>query len=64
MTLGAKYGNRKLKIVAANIDDIRNSNILYELDVRTKHILVEIVCIQETQYEIHRNTSAQLSGGI
>ena len=51
--LGIRYGDRQLKVVSANIDDIRRQIILKEIDFMMARSKVDIVCIQET----HATTS-------
>ena len=49
IALGTQYGDRTLKVIAANIGDIRNITTLPELDIRQKQIDIDIVCVHETR---------------
>ena len=51
-TLGIRYGERQLKIISANIDDIRNKATLKELDIRMANMKADFVCLQETHETI------------
>ena len=48
--IGINYGERLLKIIAPNMDDInmRNNETLREFDRRMQHMNADIVCTQET----------------
>ena len=37
-----------MKVISANIDDMRNDTIINELDIRMSQIKADIICIQET----------------
>ena len=58
-TLGTQYGDRKLKIIAADIDELRNKTTLHELDVRMNHMDVDILRIQETRHTQSMTLHAQ-----
>ena len=51
--IGTGYGERQLKIVSANIDDLRNKTMRKELDIRMGNMKAGLVCLQET----HETTS-------
>lgn len=46
---GVKYGNRALKVISIDIDDIRCQNAQREIVVRMGHMKADVVCIQETR---------------
>ena len=53
-TLGMEYGARQLKIVSANMDDIRSKTMLKELDIRMANMKADFARLQET----HETTPA------
>ena len=58
--LGIEYGNRMLKIISANMDDMRSQNAQHELGVRMVHMDADIVFIQETQRETEDKKNRKL----
>ena len=46
--LGIQYGTRTLKILSANVGDLRNTQTLYETAIRMGKMKADVVCIQET----------------
>lgn len=51
--LGIKYGERLLKLISANLDDMRNTETLHEFDIGVNVANADISRIQET----HNTTS-------
>ena len=58
-TLGIKYGEHQLKVISANIDDLRNATALRGLDIRMGDAKADLICIPETHETISAGRETQ-----